>query len=90
MKRVKKRKVESAPSQERINWFPGHMAKALREVAEKIGMVDLVLEIRDARVPLSSGNPAIEKYLKQKPRLIVLNKANLADKANMLLWQGLV
>lgn len=62
------------------------MAKALRDVREKISLVDLVLEIRDARVPLSSGNPAFDKILKQKPRLIVLNKANLADSKINRLW----
>jgi len=71
---------------ERINWFPGHMAKAMREAANMISRVDMVLEIRDARLPLTSGNPAMEKHLKQKPRLVLLNKANLADKANMKLW----
>ena len=74
-------------SQPRINWFPGHMAKALKEVRQKANKVDLVMEVRDARVPLASGNPSLEKALNQKPRLIVLNKANLADKANIRLWQ---
>lgn len=75
-------------SQPRINWFPGHMAKALKDVRQKIGKVDLVLEVRDARIPLASGNLSLEKALNQKPRLIVLNKANLADKANIRLWQN--
>ncbi len=89
MKMSRKKKVSegNAQGQGRINWFPGHMAKALRGVRDKIGMVDLVLEIRDARVPLSSGNPAIEKHLKQKPRLIIFNKTNLADKAETRLWK---
>ncbi len=88
MKRGKKKRIEGGQPRSRINWFPGHMAKALRDARDKIGMVDLVLEIRDARIPLSSGNPAIEKYLKQKPRLIVFNKSNLADKSNIRLWQN--
>lgn len=87
MKRAKKGRSEGGHSENRINWFPGHMAKALRDAREKIGMVDLVLEIRDARVPLASGNSSLEKHLKQKPRLIVFNKANLADKNNIRLWE---
>jgi len=63
------------------------MAKALRGVREKISKVDLVLEIRDARIPLASGNISLEKALNQKPRLIVFNKANLAEKANIKLWE---
>ncbi len=75
-------------SQPRINWFPGHMAKALKDVRQKISKVDLVLEVRDARIPLASGNRSLEKALNQKPRVIVLNKANLAEKANIKLWQS--
>jgi ribosome biogenesis GTPase A len=75
-------------SQPRINWFPGHMAKALKDVRQKISKVDLVLEVRDARIPLASGNISLEKALNQKPRLIVFNKANLAEKANIKLWRN--
>ena len=71
----------------RINWFPGHMAKALRQVKQQIAKVDVVVEIRDARVPLSSGNPALVDMCGEKPRLIVLNKMNLADKAISEAWQ---
>ena len=63
-----------------IQWFPGHMAKARREITEKLRLVDIVLEILDARVPLSSANPMMRDILKDKPTLILLNKANLADK----------
>ncbi len=72
----------------RINWFPGHMAKALREVQKKVKLVDLVLEVRDARVPLASGNGALQKILGQKRRLIVLNKTNFAEKENIELWKN--
>lgn len=81
------RQISEGGLRERINWFPGHMAKALREAADRISKVDLVLEIRDARIPLTSGNPAIDKYLQQKPRLIVLNKANLAEHENIRMWR---
>ena len=77
----------SSTRTERINWFPGHMVKALRGVQKKIKSVDLVLEIRDARAPLSSGNQTFQKLLGQKPKLIVLNKSKLAESENIKLWQ---
>ena len=61
-----------------INWYPGHMARAIREIKEKLKLVDIVLEIRDARAPLASGNRAMDETLRQKSRLILLNKVNLA------------
>ncbi len=69
-----------------IQWFPGHMAKARREITEKLKLVDMVIEILDARVPLSSRNPMMEEILKDKPTLVLLNKANLADKKVTLEW----
>lgn len=63
-----------------IQWFPGHMAKARREITEKLKLVDIVLEILDARVPVSSRNPMMGEILKDKPTLVLLNKAKLADK----------
>lgn len=66
-----------------IQWFPGHMAKARRQVEEKLKQVDIVFELLDARLPLSSRNPMMDQILKQKPRLILLTKCDLADeKAN--------
>jgi ribosome biogenesis GTPase A len=62
-----------------IQWFPGHMAKARREVTEKLKLIDIVFELVDARLPLSSRNPMIDEIIQQKPRLILLNKADLAD-----------
>ncbi|WP_062048676.1 ribosome biogenesis GTPase YlqF [Bacillus sp. JCM 19034] len=62
-----------------IQWFPGHMAKARREVTEKLSLIDVVIEIVDARVPLASRNPMIDELVSHKPRLILLNKADLAD-----------
>jgi ribosome biogenesis GTPase A len=69
-----------------IQWFPGHMAKARREITEKLKLVDIVLEILDARVPVSSANPMMRDILKDKPTLILLNKANLADKRLTKEW----
>lgn len=62
-----------------IQWFPGHMAKAKREVAEKLKLVDFVIELVDARAPLSSQNPMLHGILQEKPKMIVLMKKDLAD-----------
>ena len=69
-----------------VQWFPGHMAKTIREIKEKINKADVVLEILDARIPYSSRNPMIEKITEHKPIVIVLNKADLADKAVLDKW----
>lgn len=70
-----------------INWFPGHMARAIREIKEKLSTVDIVFEIRDARAPLASGNRALESTLRQKSRLILLNKVNLAHANSVTKWE---
>ncbi|WP_342278016.1 ribosome biogenesis GTPase YlqF [Spiroplasma endosymbiont of Nephrotoma flavescens] len=62
-----------------INWFPGHMAKAIRLMKEKLALVDLVIELRDARAINSSINPIIQELFKNKPRIIILNKKDLSD-----------
>lgn len=69
-----------------IHWYPGHMAKAKREITEVLPLVDIVLELRDARIPSSSKNPMIDDILKNKPRLILLNKATLADNKKTQNW----
>ena len=62
-----------------INWFPGHMAKAKRELDSKIKLVDLIIELRDARIPLSSANPLFTSFINNKPKLIILVKSLFAD-----------
>ncbi|MDI9540113.1 MAG: ribosome biogenesis GTPase YlqF [Bacillota bacterium] len=69
-----------------INWYPGHMTKAKREMREKIKLVDMVIEIRDARIPLSSINPLLDEIIGSKPRLIVLSKADKAEKEETKKW----
>jgi len=82
------RKDEGAPPDKAaFNWYPGHMAKALREIKEKLKTVDIVLEIRDARVPLVSGNKVLDVTLGNKSRLILLNKVNLADPEMIAKWE---
>lgn len=69
-----------------IQWYPGHMAKTRRMIAEQLRNVDAVCEILDARVPLSSRNPDVEELTAGKPRLIVLNRVDLADPAATRRW----
>ncbi|AQT83661.1 ribosome biogenesis GTPase A [Paenibacillus larvae subsp. larvae] len=69
-----------------IQWFPGHMTRARREIQEKLKQLDVVIELLDARIPLSSRNPMIDEILKDKPRLVVLNKSDLADPVVTEAW----
>ena len=69
-----------------IQWFPGHMAKARRQVTEKLKLVDIIFELVDARLPLSSRNPMIDQVIQQKPRLIILNKMDMADEVETKKW----
>ena len=69
-----------------IHWYPGHIAKAERQLKEKLNLVDVVIEVRDARIPLSSSYTNIEKLLGEKPRLLLLNKADLVDKEELKAW----
>ncbi|MDQ0253733.1 ribosome biogenesis GTPase A [Evansella vedderi] len=71
-----------------IQWFPGHMAKAKREAQEKLKIIDVVIELVDARIPLSSRNPVIDELAKNKPRLMLLNKADLADPKRTEQWMS--
>lgn len=69
-----------------VQWFPGHMAKALRLIEEQIKIVDFVIECRDARAPHSTRNPALSYYIGQKRRLVVLTKKDLANLKQTELW----
>ncbi|MFO7172304.1 MAG: ribosome biogenesis GTPase YlqF [Bacillota bacterium] len=71
---------------ETIQWFPGHMARARRQVQEQLKLVDVVIEVVDARVPISSSNPDLEAITGGKPRVVVLNKADLADPQATAAW----
>jgi len=71
---------------ERINWFPGHMHKARKEIAELMDEVDIVIEVLDARLPRSSENPLVERLRRGKPVLKLLNKSDLADPAITDSW----
>lgn len=69
-----------------IHWYPGHIAKAERQLKEKLNLVDVVIEVRDVRIPLSSSYANIKKLLGDKPRLLLLNKADLVDKDELKQW----
>ncbi|GAB6988893.1 ribosome biogenesis GTPase YlqF [Paenibacillus pini] len=70
-----------------IQWFPGHMTRARRQIQDKLKLIDVVIELIDARLPLSSRNPMIDEILLGKPRLIIMNKADLADPEVTKQWQ---
>lgn len=69
-----------------VQWFPGHMAKTRRQIKESLKLVDAVVEIVDARIPVSSKNPELEDIIGNKPRIILLNKADVADPNATSLW----
>ncbi len=69
-----------------INWYPGHMAKTKRQIMEDVRLVDIVIELLDARIPISSQNPDIAEITKNKKKMIVLNKCDLADERQNRKW----
>ena len=69
-----------------INWYPGHMKKTKEMVQNNLKLVDVVIELLDARIPLSSKNPEIDKLAHNKPRVVVLNKSDLSDRAKLNKW----
>ena len=71
-----------------VQWYPGHMTKAKRMMQEDIKLIDLIIELVDARVPLSSRNPDIDELGKNKARLILLNKSDLADERQNAAWES--
>ncbi len=85
-KAAKPTKTADAPAAETIQWFPGHMARTRRKIVESLSQVDAVIEIVDARIPLSSRNPELDSMTGRKPRLVILNKADLADKDMTQRW----
>ena len=69
-----------------INWYPGHMAKTRRQITEDLKLIDVVIELLDARIPISSQNPDIAQITKNKKKIIVLNKCDLANEAQNRKW----
>lgn len=75
-------------SKTNINWFPGHMAKTRRQITDDLKLVDVVIEILDARIPISSQNPEIKQITQNKKKIIVLNKCDLSDEIENKKWIG--
>ena len=71
-----------------IHWYPGHIAKAQRELREKLNLIDVIIEVIDARLPYSSKYAQVEKLTKGKPRLIIFNKSDLTDKHELEKWEN--
>ena len=69
-----------------IQWYPGHIAKAERNLKEKLSLIDVVIEVLDARLPLSSKYLDVEKLIKDKPRVLIFNKSDLADSSKIQFW----
>ena len=77
--------TKSLPSTS-INWFPGHMAKTRRQITEDLKLIDIVVEILDSRIPISSQNPDIKEITKNKKKIVVLNKCDLSDEKDNNKW----
>lgn len=69
-----------------IQWFPGHMTKTKRKIQENLKLVDAVAEVIDARVPISSRNPDLNKIIQEKPRILIMNKCDMADSNSTIQW----
>ena len=69
-----------------IQWYPGHMAKTKRKIQEELKLVDVVIELLDARIPISSKNPEVDSIIQNKPKIILLNKSDLSDPEVNKLW----
>ena len=79
--------MEQNSTKTNINWYPGHMAKTKREISEKINLIDIVFEVIDSRIPISSKNNEITKMIGNKPRILVMTKSDLCDKEVTLKWK---
>ena len=69
-----------------VQWFPGHMAKTRRLIKESLSQVDAVTELLDARIPLASRNPELDELTQKKPRIVLLNKCDMADSKTTEKW----
>lgn len=87
-KRLEREKMNQEKISQRtnINWYPGHMAKTMKQVEEDLKLVDIVIEILDARIPISSQNPEVQKLIKNKKKIVILNKSDLANEAETNKW----
>lgn len=84
-KNIKNNDTKSFPNVS-INWYPGHMLKTKKQIMEDIKLIDVVIEILDARIPISSRNPDIQKIIANKKRVVILNKSDLAEEKETSRW----
>lgn len=88
-RKQRKEKVNSnepVENKTNINWYPGHMAKTKRQILEDLKLIDIVIELLDARIPVSSQNPDVKGYTKNKNKMVILNKSDLADDRQTAKW----
>lgn len=78
--------MEQDRSKTNINWYPGHMAKTKKQILEDLKLIDIVIELLDARIPISSQNPDIREMVGNKKKIILLNKSDLADEKENIKW----
>ena len=78
---------EMSDNKTNINWYPGHMAKTKREIIEHLKLVDIIVELLDARIPIASQNPDFAKLTQNKKKVIVLNKTDLSDNNKNEAWK---
>jgi len=79
-------KIMNNENKTNINWYPGHMKKAMDQIEQDVKLVDIIIEILDARIPISSQNPEVQKIIKNKNRIIILNKADLSEEKENKKW----
>ena len=72
-----------------FNWYPGHMAKTRRLISENLKLIDVIVEMIDARIPYSGRNPDFDDLLGSKPRVVVMNKSDLADEKCLSMWKSI-
>ena len=70
----------------KIQWYPGHIAKAEKKLSEVINKVDLVIEVRDARIPLSTGHPHLSKWINNKKHILVINRSDMISPNTIINW----
>lgn len=85
-KKNKEENSEKSFAHAHFSWYPGHMAKTMKQVEEDLKLVDIVIEILDARIPISSQNPEVQKLIKNKKKIVILNKSDLANEAETDKW----
>lgn len=81
-----KEKDENSYHKINLNWYPGHMLKTKKQIMEDLKLIDVVIEILDARIPVSSKNPDIQKAVQNKKRIVILNKSDLAEEKETIKW----